>query len=30
LIGALIFLAAEDSDFVIGQTVAVDGGPIST
>jgi NAD(P)-dependent dehydrogenase (short-subunit alcohol dehydrogenase family) len=30
LIGALIFLAAEDSDFVTGQTVAVDGGSINT
>ena len=30
LIGALIFLAAEDSDFITGQTVAVDGGSINT
>jgi NAD(P)-dependent dehydrogenase (short-subunit alcohol dehydrogenase family) len=30
LIGALIFLAAGDSDFVTGQTIAVDGGSINT
>ena len=30
LLGALIFLAAEDSDFITGQTVAVDGGSINT
>jgi 3-oxoacyl-[acyl-carrier protein] reductase len=26
LVGALIFLAAEDSDFITGQTIIVDGG----
>jgi NAD(P)-dependent dehydrogenase (short-subunit alcohol dehydrogenase family) len=30
LIGALIFLATEDSDFITGQTIAVDGGSINT
>ncbi|WP_419911325.1 SDR family NAD(P)-dependent oxidoreductase [Hoeflea sp.] len=30
LIGALIFLACADSDFVTGQTIAVDGGSINT
>jgi NAD(P)-dependent dehydrogenase (short-subunit alcohol dehydrogenase family) len=30
LVGALIFLASADSDFVSGQTVAVDGGSINT
>ena len=30
LIGALIFLSSSDSDFVTGQTIAVDGGSINT
>lgn len=30
VIGALIFLASADSDFVSGQTIAVDGGSINT
>ena len=30
LMGALIFLAAADSDFITGQTIAVDGGSINT
>jgi NAD(P)-dependent dehydrogenase (short-subunit alcohol dehydrogenase family) len=30
LVGALLFLASSDSDFVTGQTIAVDGGSINT
>jgi NAD(P)-dependent dehydrogenase (short-subunit alcohol dehydrogenase family) len=30
LLGALIFLACADSDFVTGQTIAVDGGNVNT
>jgi len=30
LIGALLFLASADSDFVTGQTIAVDGGSVNT
>ena len=30
LIGAMLFLASSDSDFVTGQTIAVDGGSINT
>jgi NAD(P)-dependent dehydrogenase (short-subunit alcohol dehydrogenase family) len=30
LIGALVFLCSPDSDFVTGQTIAVDGGSINT
>ena len=30
LLGALIFLSSSDSDFVTGQTIAVDGGSINT
>jgi NAD(P)-dependent dehydrogenase (short-subunit alcohol dehydrogenase family) len=30
LIGALLFLASSDSDFVTGQTIAVDGGSVNT
>ena len=30
LTGALVFLASSDSDFMTGQTIAVDGGAINT
>jgi NAD(P)-dependent dehydrogenase (short-subunit alcohol dehydrogenase family) len=30
LLGALVFLCAPDSDFITGQTIAVDGGSINT
>jgi len=30
LLGALVFLASAESDFVTGQTIAVDGGNVNT
>ena len=30
LLGALIFLSSAESDFVTGQTIAVDGGNVNT
>ncbi len=30
LLGALLFLASSDSDFITGQTIAVDGGSVNT
>ena len=30
LLGALVFLASGDSDFITGQTIAVDGGNVNT
>jgi NAD(P)-dependent dehydrogenase (short-subunit alcohol dehydrogenase family) len=30
LLGALVFLSSSDSDFITGQTIAVDGGAVNT
>jgi NAD(P)-dependent dehydrogenase (short-subunit alcohol dehydrogenase family) len=30
LLGALVFLASAESDFITGQTIAVDGGSVNT
>jgi NAD(P)-dependent dehydrogenase (short-subunit alcohol dehydrogenase family) len=30
LLGALVFLSSVDSDFVTGETIAVDGGNVNT
>jgi NAD(P)-dependent dehydrogenase (short-subunit alcohol dehydrogenase family) len=30
LLGALVFLASADRDFITGQTLAVDGGNVNT
>ena len=30
LLGALVFLSSADSDFITGQTIAVDGGNVNT
>ena len=30
LLGALVFLSSAESDFITGQTIAVDGGNVNT
>jgi NAD(P)-dependent dehydrogenase (short-subunit alcohol dehydrogenase family) len=30
LVGTLVFLASAESDFITGQTIAVDGGNVNT